>query len=774
MTFSYMIRSSKLLTTSNPVSMDSDDVGNGKIPDNDTHCSQNINVHVPEGITEVVDALNTPNQKVGRNTCNTDPCMMETELSLDERVSQSPASSCHGSHSETSQDGGYIDPEKNQNARRKPSSNLLTNLPESTTTEYCLRKNSKNKVRKTKPTDNKDSLRYRSPVRDAQKNRYSRPFCVDELPSRSGNDVASPRSKTVDSLYDRDHSPVGHSRQKERLHDFGSHDDDVSPMSNSEDLYYKHYLSASHKQREDRCDSGSYDDDFSSTSEVEGMHSGVPSSVGLSDKGHSFASCRRRKGQLHDFDSYDREGFSYYREMRNSFNYCSEKFDDNNVQTVYAENSRRKDRRSCRDKMYPHSRNKYFSEKRITRVGNKIMERDWCPHERNLSVEDMDPLTHRESRQLGSKYSYSDKEKDTRWRKKTDKLKFQKGPDNDDLFQNKNTDGFTHENSTRSFRCNERNSLAEKHGRHMPSTRRKVNFYGRGKRFDDSHLDLDSFWSVGVEDEYGRHVDHGSLSSWSYRESHTANGRNDSNDSRLTERHGIDRRQTYPRGYRDNDWFGSRNDVYNSKDGTMDSDDQVHIGRRRSRQQYKALHWPKNELIFNHLDENLYNDEASLSYERDFRHTRIRPKYGSAHAGMPLHEENSQQQRYRRIREGRTYNFINRSSNVLVQGNREQRVLRSRASVDLVVGKGKVKLGKPRLKPCTTVLVYINALHLLSKFSFLLILSYCMFLLELLIFHMFSFLFHSNLPCEDFFLFFFFISTMSLCSLLSVVVSRDV
>lgn len=741
------------------MSVDSDNVGNGEIPDNNTPCSQSMNAHLQEGVTVVVDALNTTDQKVGRNTCNTDPCMMETELSLDEMVRHSPDSPCRGSHSEASQDDGYINPQKNYNARRKPSSNLFTNRPESTTSEYYLHQNSKNKVGKTKPTGCKDSLTYASPVREVQKNHYSRSFCVKELPSCLGNDVASSRSKTEDGLYDRDHSPVGHIRQKERLNDFGSHDDDVSPMSNSEDLYYKHYLSASNSQREDRCDTASYDDDFSSMSEVEGTHHGARSSVvlqgqkerlydfgsydkdifpmseinGLSEEGHSLTSRCRRKGRLHDFDSYDREGFSYYRETEISFNYCSEKFADNNVQTVYAEKTHRNDRFSCRKEMYPHFKNKSFLQKRVTRVANKMTERD-CQRERNLSIGDMYSLPHRESRQLGLKYSYSDKERDTRWRKKKDRLKFQTGPDNyDDFFQYKNTNDFIHENPTRSFLCNEANFSAEKCRGCMPSIGRKVNFYRRGKKFEESHLDLDSSWSVRVEDEYRRHVNHRSLSSRSYRESHTANGKNDANDSRLTQRRGIDRRQTCLQGYRDSDWYGQCNDACNSEHGIVDSNDLVHQGRRRSRQQYEALHWTENELIFSHLDENLYSDEASLSFERDSRQTRIHPKYGSAHVGMLIHDEKSQQQRYRGIKEGRRENFINRSSNVLVQGNHEQRVLRRRASIDLVVGEEKVKLGKPRLKPCTTVLVYINALHMLSKVSFFLMLSYCVFLLEILI-----------------------------------------
>ncbi|XP_034685229.1 FIP1[III]-like protein isoform X2 [Vitis riparia] len=716
---SVLKRSSKLSTASNPVSVDSDNVGTGKIPDGDRHCSQNMNACVPEGISEVVDALNNSKEMVGRNTCNTDPCMMETELSLDEQVSHSPSSSRRGSHSEASQDGGYIDPEKNQNARRKPSSNLLTDRPELIKSEYYLHKSSKNKVGKTKPIDHKDSFRNRSPVQEAWKHRDSSACSVDKMAIRSGNDVASPMSKTVDSLYDRNHSSVGNGRQKERLHDFGSHDDDVSPMSNSEGLHYKHYLSAGRRRRKERlCDLGSYDGDFSPMSDVEGMHSRAHSSVvrqgrkerlydfgsydndifpvseteGLSDKGHSFASRRRRKEQLHDFDSYDQKGFSYYRETELSFNYCSEKFADNHVQTACAENPHWKDHRSFRDEMYPHFRNKYIFEKRITRAGNKMMERDWYHRERNVSIEDIDTLTHRESRRLVLKYSYSDKERDTRRRKKNDKLQFQEGPDNDDdLFQCKNTDDVAQEKITRSvpFMCKERNSLAEKYGRHVPSTGRKVNLYGRRKRYEDGHLDLDSSWSIGVEDEYGRHVDHQSLSSRSYREPHTANGRNDVNDSRLTERHGRDRRQICPQGHRESDWFGNDNDAYNTKDSIIGPDDQVHIGRRRSRRQYEALHWTEKELISSHLDENLYNEEASLSYERTSGHTRIHTKYGSAHVGMLVHNKKSQQQRYKRIREGRSDDFINRSSNVLGQGNHEQTVLRSRASVDLIVGEGK-------------------------------------------------------------------------------------
>lgn len=720
---SYLIRSSKLSTASNPVSVDSDNVGNGKLPDVGKHCSQNKNFHVPAGIYEVVDALNNRKEKVGRKTCSADPGIMETELSLDERVSHSPGSSCDGSYFGTSQDSSYVNPEKNQNARRNLSSNLPTNKPESITSDYYLCQNSKKKVGKTRQIEHEVPLRNRSPVQEAQKHHGSRSRSIDDLPCCSGDDVASPISKTVDSLYDRDDSLVGHGRQMGRLHDFYCHDDDdVSPMSNSGGLYHNHYLSGGRRPSKERLhDSGSYDDDFYPMSETES----------LCDKGHPLSTHCRRKEQLLSFDSNDQEGFSYYRETDFSFNYCSEKFADDHGQTVYAEHPHRKDHWSFGNKRYPNFKNKIFFQKRITRVENKMMETDWYHGERNGSVEDISHLTHRESRQLVLRYSYSDKEKDTRQRKKNDKLQLPRGPDNnDDLFQCKNSDEYAQEKSRRSFpfMWKERNSFAENYGRYRSNSRRKGNFYGREKRYKDSHLDLDRdhSWCIGVEDEYEMPVNHRFLSSRSYGERHMTNGKNYLNDSRLMERRGIDRRQICPQGFGESDWFDNHNDVYNSENGIADPDDQVHIGRRRSRRQFESLLCTKNKLISSHLDENLYDEQASLSYERASMHTRSHAKYGSAHAGMLIHDKKLQQQKCRRITEGRSDNFINWSSHDLGQSNHEQAVKRTRESVDLVVGEGKVKLRKPRLKPCTTICVYVNALLMLSKCSF----SVCAILLH--------------------------------------------
>ncbi|KAK9288107.1 hypothetical protein L1049_016554 [Liquidambar formosana] len=429
----------------------------------------------------------------------------------------------------------------------------------------------------------------------------------------------------------------------------------------------------------------------------------------LYDNDHLSVGCHRRKERLHGYGFYDREDISYYRETKLCSNFRDERFADNHIQTAYTKNYRRKGHRSSRDEIYPYpTRNQdereYIFEQKITRVENEILERDWYHRERGVTVEDMDPLTYRESRR--SKYSsYTDKEEETQWRRRrrSDKHYFRKRSDNGEghpLLECEHGDDFMGEKYRRSIPSigREKDSLEEKYEKRLQCADRKMENSGRRERYSERPiLDMDYSWSTGIQDDHQRHMDHQFLSSRSHGEPHSGGGRchdtmsprDDVYDLRSSERYGRRRTQIYSERWRDRDTFGSYNDANYTENSIVYPDGGVHFGRRRHSWQSREMHWTEDELISKHPDDELYNEEESFSHEKISRHERMRAKHGSAHGRMLIDDEQSKRHRHRMIREGSSGNVINRRSDSIHRCTHEQTVPRCRDSVDMVVGDGK-------------------------------------------------------------------------------------
>ncbi|XP_057959226.1 FIP1[III]-like protein [Malania oleifera] len=519
--------------------------------------------------------------------------------------------------------------------------------------------------------------------------------CVHADPEDTRNSIERPSSNSVIDLQDSVSSDYYLTK------DFKSKGVHMKTGDYVDSLRYKKFSQEERESRSRRLhrlaelkfNTNNYDD--SPISDMEGLYD---------DNRHlSSVGGRRRKEALRDLGSYDREDISNHWEVESGPHSCCQRFSDNHVQSAYTKKNRRKGHLNFRDETGQYfgrrwDESEYFLEERITRVDKRIMEGDWYHHERGTANEDMDHHTYQESRQVISKQcSYTDRERGTRWRKKSDYHQFRKRSSNDDrLFECKHADDFVQEKYGKSYIEKERDLIDEKYGRHLAFAERE-NFGRRERCGSISSLDLDDSIFLEFGDEYWRHSDYQSMSSRSFREPHSASGarwhdispRNDLYDTRLPERYGRRRRHICAERCRDSGCFGSHNDSYENEDGIIYPDDQVHFGKRRYDFQSKVLHWSEDQLICRHQDDELFAEEEPFYYERISRHERIHGKHESTYDGMLTADRQFDRHRCKMTSEGRSRNCSNRSSNIVRRGKLEQTVLRCRSSVDLVVGEGK-------------------------------------------------------------------------------------
>ena len=138
-----MIRCSQQTMPPNLVSVDSDNHGSGQISHVDEHCSQKVTGTSSEGNTEAPETSNKSKEKVCRDICNTVPSMEETESWLGDQTQHDRSLSYSGSHCEASGDGASTDPKRFQNHVRRQSTNSVSELRESETSDYYNSNNSK-------------------------------------------------------------------------------------------------------------------------------------------------------------------------------------------------------------------------------------------------------------------------------------------------------------------------------------------------------------------------------------------------------------------------------------------------------------------------------------------------------------------------------------------------------------------------------------------------------------------------------------------------------
>ena len=455
----------------------------------------------------------------------------------------------------------------------------------------------------------------------------------------------------------------------------------------------------------------------------------------LCDRDQLLVKRSRWKERKNGFGFKDREDLPYHREKELSRCYSGEMFTDNDDERVYGKHPYSRGNHRLRDDIDSCVRKKWDErdhchEQTIPRVYNEDRDRDWY-HCGGRSTDYLSHLTYRES-QLDSRYSScSVEERDSRLRRKHGELQLQKRINHSHWLDYKHEDNFVPEKYKRSasFADRNRDSMDEKYERQFPYSRGEMNSGRRGRYGDGPTLDLDNPWHNETEDGYQRLMDCGSVGSRFYGESYTAgrcqpdtmSPRNNVYNSRLSERFGRCRRHMCTGEVRDSGWLDNFNDADDVEDCIIYPDDQGHLGLSQYSWRSRVLHWTEDELILRHQNDRMYSEEASLSYEKITRHERIRARYGSAHDGMLDDEMQVPRHKLKMIKKGSSINGVNRSSEIINRDKHDQAVLRCRDSVDFVVGDGKVKLGKPRSKPCITVLVYMSDPHMFGQVFFILV-----------------------------------------------------
>ncbi|PON64960.1 Pre-mRNA polyadenylation factor Fip [Parasponia andersonii] len=394
------------------------------------------------------------------------------------------------------------------------------------------------------------------------------------------------------------------------------------------------------------------------------------------------------------------EDLACYEDSKLSHCFAGRKFSKNNSHTV-----QKKYRKITED--FYEERDPYFRQswkKRGYLCGDQKRDGFWW--QRDSYNRDLNPLAYRESGHFGS-----------RSKMKINRVHFRKSTNHDRQFHYHKLDSdFVQERYARPVSLVDQNSdiLDEDYERLLPKCWKEMKKLGRNRHEDAFPLESEGLWSRKTKNESWRNTNvHNSRQS--YRESDggrwtdSVSPRNGSSHSRFL---GNDRRQELES--KENGWFDSCNNWDEFEHIYKFPDDQAHLRRkRRCGWKSDALQWTEEELTVGHQDEKLNTKKSSSFYKKDGRHGIHHTTRGSLHDAMYIDNMQSDHG-YNMRRDGNNAQFIygSRKTN---RGKNEQTFRRCRDSVDLIVGKGKVKLGKLGLNPCTTVLVCMSAPFELSQ-----------------------------------------------------------
>ncbi|GAV70856.1 Fip1 domain-containing protein, partial [Cephalotus follicularis] len=644
---------------SNLMSVDSSSHGRDRISDVDEYHHPKVTVCASEGIDEL-ETGNEAKEGVGGNLCNSDVCMIETELSNGDPSHFSPTLSCCGSDSKASADSVCGDPVKMHSQL-----DLGTEMHESFTSDH---KNSNSNGIETKPGRIKYSSRHRCPIWEEQKHHYGRAHSVAEKrfhPKSDHNGFC-----VIDVEGDRKH----YSRRRSAVQ-YGLK---RSSHFTEQKRHYK------------RCNDASP----------------MLDATRWYERNHSSRDCSRHNERWDDFGCHDQHDFPYHRGTGLSCGNGSERFANSHVRAVHTKYPHGKSHLSLRDAFGPHvrqKRNERENHHRSSRVEEDEIDRDGKHCGWRLSSQDMIPLTYRESTRLVSNCS-SVFQKGNTWERKMKNLQYMKRAHFDSqLLDYKHEDDFVQKTCGRSVSYTDRDTdfLDEIYDRPLPLVGREVKLFGRRERYGGiSHLDMDCSLSAGFKGEHHSQTDLRYSPSWSCRELYKINEvrlhdnippRNNVYESRSTEKYGRRWRKLYGEEGGDSGWFGSFNGI-DKTDDAIDYHyyDQVHLGRGRYGLRGKAVYLMKDET------RDQYAEEALFFKEKTSMDERIHSKYEPAHCGMGIRDMKSEHHRREMLRERLGASCLDGDTNVIYTSENEQTTLRCRDSVDLNVGEGKAKMGSLR------------------------------------------------------------------------------
>ncbi|KAF8387644.1 hypothetical protein HHK36_026297 [Tetracentron sinense] len=616
---------------------------NEQISDVDGHHHQKVKEHASEKNTEAMDIVKQTKEEVGKNPSKEEPCILEAESSHGNQIQHSSSSSDLDSHWEASKAGVDMDAEETQKPARRPSSNSVTELRESITSDYYHSKDSESHHSKMEPGDSKDHSGNQSPIlEDHNCCSRMRLRSVAELKNHVEDDEAFPMPDRK-GWYNRDQVTVNRGRRKEGLYDYGFYDvEDLSYYKETEISIGYHRGRFTDKQRKN-----AYTEAFHRKGHQRFRDQMDPYLRRHWDEREYFL---EQRISAEDNEIKQREG--YFRERghnNDGMNTLAYKESTQSVsEHMYFDRDKERYTRQRRKKDDEHLFRKssddddFMLENRKTEV--------FIPEKYGRPV----PYNYREEAPFGEKY-----ERHVPYTERVGKISHRRERD----FRSPSLDldgswrSMGHDDEY--WKCTDHRSLSSHPYREPDITK------GRG-------------W-------------HG-----------TTSPRNDVYDSgRLDERYGGHWRQIRAGRYRESRWFGpSCKDNYDADDSALYFADQVHNERRRYSLQSEVLNWDEDESASRHRDD-LYAEEASFSYVKSSRHEYIHSKHNSSHGGI-LDDDRLKRHRNKTIEEeSRNSDFsncISSSFDIIHRDKHEKAALRCRDSVDLhlVGGEGKVKLGKPR------------------------------------------------------------------------------
>ncbi|XVF28208.1 hypothetical protein REPUB_Repub15cG0009500 [Reevesia pubescens] len=639
-------RSLQLTTASNQTSRETNNCRKDKFSYMNGGSHPNMDVCVSEGIAEAVETKNQQNEVACRNTHQSDPCIIDTEPSPDNRSHFSPTFSFSESGSEErSEDSVHGVSIEVRSPLRRQSLDYGTEVA-------SYHKSARSDDRQS--DDGGDYSIHSSPMRDKQKHESWRYRYVKQRVLLESDDETSPISDAEGDF------------KRNRRHRYTVEEE------------WKHHRGRPHGVTDRKI----YPENFYEASPLSNAEE-------LCDKDYSSVCCGRREDTPQDLGYHDGEGSSYSREKGHCRN-SSKRFADSHVRPVHTkahlsfkEDSNQFVRKNWNGKEFYH-------ERRAGIHKEDDMNGFWHRGQRLPAQQGLIPRTYRESRRFVSRYTSASKERDIQWRRGNDRLQHRKKTDNDDCplyYKYEHEHEWLKEKHGRSisFKHCEKD-MVEPYERCLPPTRREVKVSGRkGRYLDAAYIHLERSWPMEDEDEYQRRTYSRSLAMATDREPSASNGRwsntvslrNEAYDSKSIERYHRHQRIVCHEEDRESGWFG----CYNYAD-----DNQVRSWGRDHSKRSRVLHWGEDKLRVN---DRLFAQEVSFSCEKTSNLDLIHAQHGSLQDERLISDLKMEHHGYKMLSEGSNANCLKRNSIIRYRDEHEQKFLKDRDSVDLIVSKVK-------------------------------------------------------------------------------------
>ncbi|XP_022721866.1 FIP1[III]-like protein isoform X2 [Durio zibethinus] len=647
-------RSLRPTTASNQNSLETDNHDKDNLSDVNWGCHQNMDVCISEGIAEAAETKNQENEVTCRNIHRSDPFITETEPSHDNRSHFSPTLSFSESDPEDrSEDSVHAVSFEIRSPLRRQSLGYGTELQNS-----IDHKSSRSDGRKTKSDDGEDFSVHTSPMRDKLKHESwrHRHYVKQRILLESDDDTYQVSDAEGDlKRYQKHGNPVEEEWKHHRGRPHGITDRKIylencyesSPLSNAWEL----------------C-----------------------------DKDYSSVYCGRWKERPQDLGYHDREGSLYYKEKGPCVK-GSKRFDDGHLRAVNTKAHLSFKEDSDQFVRNNWNRKEFYDERRADIDKEDDMDGFWYHGQRLHAQQGLVPRTYRQSGRLVSRNSSASTERDIQWRRGNDRLQLRKKTDPDDCpLDYKLEDEWLKQKYGTSIsftRC--KRGMVEPYERCIQPIRREFKASGKKGRYVGAAY-FHRSWPMESEDEYQRHTYGRSLALATDREPSIPNGRrwydtvssrNEAYDSKIIERYHRHWRMVCHEEDRDSGWFGS----YNYTDeNDLQNDNQVQSRRRGLSMRSRVLHWREDKLLVN---DRLFAQGVSFSSEKGSKHDLTHVRHGSLQDEMLTNDLMLEHNGYKMVSEGSNATCLRRNSIIRYRGEHEQKVLKDRDSVDVIVGEGK-------------------------------------------------------------------------------------